>query len=257
MKKQSLLKRQAWLGVFVLVCAGLVVGCQDQAIPVAPNADDTAVLGKKGGGGNGGGAAFTVAMVGGVDTQGLHDLGSFKENRRQISGKVDVFTVKLDLMQTKAYAFPVLGEGCSFTCDDPALECAVGAPDGVHEILANAFVSDAAPHPTEATPGYTGLNIGFDKDAALDATVLSSCPFTGIAGFEPPSGGGVLIRNCYVRYVGDPTDRTFRVEAHSANTVSTARRFETDGNEGLGPQDYRASLACPIKDAFTVSFAPK
>ena len=39
MNKQSYLKRQAWFGVFALVCAALVVGCQDSAHPVGPELD--------------------------------------------------------------------------------------------------------------------------------------------------------------------------------------------------------------------------
>ncbi|MFB3131313.1 MAG: hypothetical protein ACE10K_02195 [Rhodothermales bacterium] len=46
MKNQSVLKRQAWLGAFVLVCAGLLFfGCQDSDIPVGPDvASDADVL---------------------------------------------------------------------------------------------------------------------------------------------------------------------------------------------------------------------
>ncbi len=245
----------------VLLCAALIVGCQDQAIPVALEDGDIAVetSASKGKPGGGDGNGFTVALTGGL-VAAPQDLGTFKENKRQISGKINVFTVGLSLGLSKTNALDFPGT-CSFSCDDAALannpDPDADTCDEVYVILADAFVSPSAPHPTVATSGYTGLNIGFDPDAALDATVLSSCPFTGIAGFEPPSGGGVLIRNCYVTYVGEPTDRTFRVEAHSANTVSTGRRFETDGNEGLGPQDYRASLACPLEDAVTVTFAPK
>ena len=41
MKKQSLLKRQAWLGGFALVCVALVVGCENNStIPVGPELDN-------------------------------------------------------------------------------------------------------------------------------------------------------------------------------------------------------------------------
>ena len=71
---------------------------------------------------------------------------------------------------------------------------------------------------------------------------------------EPPSGGGVLIQNCHVK--GDVESRIFTVgDTDPANTVETGRRFDTDGDgSNQGPQDYRASLVCPLKDTFTVTF---
>ncbi len=86
----------------------------------------------------------------------------------------------------------------------------------------------------------------------------SDCPFTGIAQITPVEGGYVVIRNCYVTST-DNIDglREFTVEANRANNmVETGQRFETGGDPNeLGPQDYRASLSCPLKDAFTVTFA--
>ena len=263
------------LGVFMLLCAALVVGCQDIETPVGPELDTSAVSETAGvsagakpdcnldpthpscGGDDGGdGNAFTVAMMGGLVTTSdpPQILDSFKENKRQISGEMDVFTVGLSLTVSRdeALADPTT---CSLSCDDAAVAPAGLDCGQVFDILANAFVSVEQPHPTVATSGYAGLNIGFNKNA-VNGPPLSNCPFTGIAAFEPPSGGGVLIRNCQV--TGDPDARVFTVDTDPANTVEAGQRFETDGDESeLGPQDYRASLNCPLKDAFTVTFAPK
>ena len=89
----------------------------------------------------------------------------------------------------------------------------------------------------------------------------NACPFTGISWISLEEGGGVVIRNCLVTSTDDIDDdtgpRTLEVVANPANTVSTGRRFDADGDGVVGPQDYRASLDCPLRDAFTVTIAPK
>ena len=275
------------LSVSMLLCAALVFGCQDTETPVGPELDTSAVsetagvtfAGAKpvcdppntdpphpscnddGDSGNG----FTVVMEGGLMTA-LNDdeepipipqvLDTFKENKRQISGKIEVFEVKLNLTATQAHAMTgnpnALPDGCSFTCDDAAFPNPEDHPcDGVFGTLANEFVSNVQrEHP--------GLNIGFDKNAVNgEALSGTNCHFTGIANIAPDPLGvvilGVVIRNCLVG--GNIETKEYIVKADDANRVEAGRRFETDGNPGLGPQDYRASLSCPLLDVFTVTFA--
>ena len=68
-------------------------------------------------------------MTGGLVTTSTPPqvLDSFKENKRQISGKMDVFTVGLNLADTKMNALDFPGT-CSFTCDDAVL---ANNPEGV------------------------------------------------------------------------------------------------------------------------------
>jgi len=268
------------LSVSMLLCAALVVGCQDIETPVGPELDTSAVSETAGvtfagakpvcdpptdpphpsckpDGGGGGGSAFTVAMTGGLVTTSDQVRDTFKDNKKRIIGEADIVEVKMNLVNT-----PLSPNDCSFNCDEaslsgnPALNCNIPGP--VYNSLAEAFV-------TSDPMLYPGLSVAFDKDDALAGEPSGQgCLFTGISDLGLGQGGGVVIRNCMVTYEGDPAtidddtiERTFKVHVHEDNTVSTGRRFDANEDGEVGQTEYRADLVCPLQVEFTVTFAPE
>ncbi len=97
MKNFYIVRRQVLLGISALLCTTLLLfGCQDQAIPVAPHADDPVVLGKKPGGG-GGSQPATLDIAFPMETTGLAvTVGQDSRKKFQVSNNAFVHDIQMN-----------------------------------------------------------------------------------------------------------------------------------------------------------------
>lgn len=257
------------LGFAVLLCAVLVVGCQDSPVSVGPELSDPALTGtadvstsakKPGSGGGGGGTGFTVALTGGMITPAAQEFTTFTDRTKganaSIGGTVEPFEAQFNLSATKAYSESA-GNTCDFDCDplNPNLDC-----NAIRQSLESLLVTNNA-----ILLDAPGLNIGFDKNNALAGTG-GECPtFTAFGDVAPNSR--VTWRNCKVTYDdgdGDPSNnaatindadatRTFTLVADSENLVRAFKQVDSNGDGTVGAGDDLVNLYCPLQPGDEVS----